>query len=188
MKTAAIITFLSTLALTTANPTPLDPRTDTPVPYPLTTPGRIFPTGTLATNTFYYANSSVYLGEIKYQTYSEPLLVTGASDSSTIISFQSIHSVPTGSQRLYLWPRQSKPLGFSIPHGSPPQGSRSGAWAFDGQGNLENNRRNLLYACQNEELEAINSWQMWWIAGDWPEGWDCRGPVNFKRGEGCGSV
>jgi hypothetical protein len=183
MKTTAFLsTLLSTIALASA--APLEARTSVAsISYPLTTPGRIFPPGTLPSNNFYYANNSIYLGDIKYQIYSEPLVVQGADETSQLIAFRSIHSGPSPGLNLYHVPRQSQPLGLDT---HPPEGARSDKWAFNGEGNLESNGHNFFYACQDEGLRSMNTWQMWWVAGDWPQGWECRGPLNMKRGEGCG--
>ena len=49
-----------------------------------------------------YANSSAYIGQIKYQEYSEPLVVQGAdiAGAQDGLYFLSIHSAPTGGQQM----------------------------------------------------------------------------------------
>jgi len=138
----------------------------------------------LQTFNLYYANSSAYLGEIKYQIYSEPLIVSGAGISVGFgngLTFESIHSPATGTQEIYIVPHQTKPIGFSVPHGTPPSGVRTTGFAFNGAGHLTNNGNNLFYACQNAKEAAINSYQIWWWGNGRPNGVSCKGPLGIQQ-------
>jgi hypothetical protein len=132
-----------------------------------------------------YANSSAYLGGIKYATYSEPLVVANFTSQSNGISFTSIHASPTGFQQMYIDPQNSKPVGFSIPHGSSPQGVTTTGFSFGDDGSLLNNGANLFYACQDEALDEMHAWQIYWMAAAHPEGLTCKGPISIKASNGC---
>ena len=132
-----------------------------------------------------YANSSAYLGGIKYQSYSEPLITNTPSAGADGLSFLSIHSSPTGYQQMYVVPHQSKPVGFSVPHGGAPAGVRTTGFSFGGDGGLLNNGRNLFYACATPELQAMHAWQVYWMAGRVPGGMTCKGPIKIVAGNGC---
>jgi hypothetical protein len=137
----------------------------------------------LQTFNVYFANDSAFLGEIKYQIYSEPLVVSGAGvsvGSADGLTFESIHSPATGTQEAYIIPHQTKPIGFSVPHGTPPTGVRTTGWGFDGSGNLINNHLNLFYAYQNAEQAAINTYQIWWWGNGRTNGVSCKGPLAIK--------
>lgn len=92
------------------------------------------------------------------------MTVLGGADSA---SFTSIHGVPTGSQRIYIYPVESKPIGFTIPHsGAVPTGASTtgfgeytGAFSFD----RGNGPENLWKACPvATELAPTGSWQIYW--------------------------
>lgn len=133
-----------------------------------------------------YANTSAYIGAIKYQSYSEPLvagaLAAGADNS---VSFLSIHQSPTGFQQMYVVPHQSRPLGFSVPHGGAPQGVRTTGFSFAADGTLLNNGLNLFYACQDAALADLNSYQIYWLASARPAGLTCKGPIKIQAGDAC---
>lgn len=135
----------------------------------------------------FYANSSAYIGQIKYQEYSEPLVVQGANINGAAdgLSFNSIHSAPTGFQQMYVVPHQTQPVGFSVPHGGPPAGVRTTGFSFGPAGNLRNNGRKLFYACQNAADAEINSYQIWWFGDGEPNGVSCKGPINIQQSDGC---
>jgi hypothetical protein len=150
----------------------------------LAIPGGNFDINYLQTFDVYYANDGAYLGEIKYQLYSEPLIVSGAGVTAGFgngLTFDSIHSTPNGGQEAYIVPHQTKPIGFSVPHGTPPAGVRTTGFAFDGSGTLTNNGLNRFYACQNADQTAINTYQIWWWGNGEPNGVSCKGPINLKK-------
>ena len=152
--------------------------------FALAIPGGNFDINYLQTFDVYYANDGAYLGEIKYQLYSEPLIVSGAGvsvGSGDGLTFNSIHSTANGGQEAYIVPHQTQPLGFSVPHGTPPAGTRTTGFAFDGSGTLTNNGLNRFYACQNAEQAAINSYQIWWWGAGRPNGVSCKGPIHLKK-------
>ncbi|OAP62789.1 hypothetical protein AYL99_02016 [Fonsecaea erecta] len=155
--------------------------------YDLAIGGGRFNMNELQSYSLFYANSSAYIGQIKYQSYSEPLIVSGAKNGIDTLTFQSIHTSPTGWQQMYVVPQQSKPVGFSTPHGSPPSGVRTNEFSFTWNGSLQNHGRNFFYACQDAAgtLAAINSYQIWWIADGFPRGWTCKGPLNIHAADGC---
>jgi hypothetical protein len=119
--------------------------------FALTIPGGNFNINYLQALDVYCADDGAYLGEIRYQLYSEPLIVSGAgvsAGSGSGLTFESIHSTANGGQEAYFVPKQTKPIGFSAPHGTPPAGVRISSFAFNGSGTLTNNGLNSFYACQ----------------------------------------
>ncbi|KAJ9644954.1 uncharacterized protein PV06_08757 [Exophiala oligosperma] len=160
-------------------------------PYSLQIGGGNFDINDIQSYSLFYANSSAYLGRIKYQAYSEPLIVNGPAthgggSSGDGISFQSIHQSPTGWQNMYVVPHQSKPVGFSVPHGSAPAGTRTNRFAFNLGGGLMNNGLNLFYACQDRNLRDVHTYQIYWMAGPpLPRGMTCKGPLYIHAGNGC---
>jgi hypothetical protein len=177
------------IATTTASPV-LQERQTAQGNFALAIGGGRFDFNYLQSFKLFYANSSAWIGQIKYQSYSEPLIVSGADVAGNTgdLSFLSIHSAPTGSQDAYVVPHQTQPIGFSIPHGSPPPGVRTTGWAFDGNGILTNNGHNLFYACQNAEQAAINSYQIWWWGAGEPNGLSCKGPLAIRQADACARV
>ncbi|KAH0833636.1 hypothetical protein AYO21_12046 [Fonsecaea monophora] len=140
---------------------------------------------------FSYANNSAYFGQIRYQTYSEPLVMAGAhvgGDTQGTLVFDSIHSSPTGWQNGYIQPDKTAPLQFTVPHagGSVPADAASTGFSFNQAGSLVWNGENKFWACQNPELQALNTYQIWWNgAGEFPLGIDCKGPIDANMVAGC---
>ncbi|RVX73380.1 hypothetical protein B0A52_03022 [Exophiala mesophila] len=151
----------------------------------------LFDINELQTFKFSYANNSAYFGEIKYQMYSEPLVLSGAKvagDTDGGLSFLSIHSTPTGYQYGYITPDKTAPLQFTVPHagGSVPDGAVSTGFSFSGGGPLMWNNQNKFWACQNPEQAAMNTYQVWWNGADQlPLGVDCKGPIGADMIDGC---
>jgi len=147
----------------------------------------IFDISEVQTFKFSYANNSAYFGEIKYQQYSEPLVLNGAKvagDTTGGLSFLSIHAAPTGSQYAYIEPTKTAPLQFTVPHtgGEMPADAVSTGFYFSGGGPMLYNGDNKFWACQNPELKALNSYQIWWNgAGEFPLGIDCKGPIGMDQ-------
>jgi hypothetical protein len=183
MLIAPLLT-LTLAALSSA--APIEERATVPT-FGLSIAGTRFDPNDLQTFRLSYANSSAWLGRIKYQTYSEPLVVSGAGvgGASDGLSFQSIHSDPNGIQQAYIIPHQTKPIGFSTPHGSPPQGVRTTGWSFAKDGTLLNNGLDLFYACQNAEQAALHSYEIWWFGAGKPNGVGCKGPLKIAKTDGC---
>jgi hypothetical protein len=99
-----------------------------------------------------YANNSLFIGNIKYETYSEPFIVSPQG------SFLSQHQAPTGWQYTYVYPSESAPVGLTIAHagGSPPAGASTEGFNFNINGNWAiNGTRNWL-ACAVEKDDAGN--------------------------------
>lgn len=172
---------------TTASPVDITERQTASGNFALAIGGARFDPNYLQSYRLYYANSSAYIGQIKYQSYSEPLVVSGAgiAGNANGLGFLSIHQAPTGFQDAYIVPHQTKPIGFSTPHGSPPSGVRTQGWAFDRNGVLTNNGHNLFYACQNAQQAAINTYQIWWWGAGEPNGVSCKGPLAIKQADAC---
>ena len=139
----------------------------------------------LQTTKVSYANSSAYIGAIKYQTYAEPLVVGDFSGTDNSVSFLSIHQAPTGYQEMYITPHQSKPVGFSVPHGGAPEGVSTTGFSFGPKGALLHNGLNKFYACQDSELAALSSYQIYWNAAGTPAGMTCQGPIKLVSGDAC---
>ena len=194
MKLSYLLTLASALLATAApideeaefgpETTELEERAN-PSTYTLQIGGGRFNMNELQSFSLFYANSSAYIGQIKYQIYSEPLIVSGAKGGSDGISFQSIHQSPTGWQNMYVVPRQSRPVGFSVPHGSAPAGTRTNRFNFNFAGGLMNNGLNLFYACQDNNLRAMHTYQIYWLAGGFPRNMSCKGPLFIRAGDSC---
>lgn len=183
--TSSIIAAAGLLASATA--APVEERQVAADGFGLSIGGAAFDINYLQSYRLSYANSSAYIGQIKYQEYSEPLVVQGANINGAAdgLSFLSIHAAPTGFQQMYVVPHQTQPVGFSVPHGGPPPGVRTTGFSFGPAGNLLNNGRKLFYACQNAADAEINSYQIWWFGAGRPNGVSCKGPINIKQSDGC---
>jgi hypothetical protein len=88
---------------------------------------------------------------------------------------------------MYVVPRQSRPVGFSVPHGSAPAGTRTNGFSFNSAngGSLVNNGLDLFYACQDQTLAAMYTYQIYWLAGGFPRNMSCKGPLHIRAGDGC---
>jgi hypothetical protein len=181
----ALVSLIAASAIAAPTPTPDEAAATTPATFDLAIGGGRFDMSELQSSSLFYANSSAYLGQIKYQSYSEPLIVSGASRASSGLTFQSIHDAPTGWQDMYVVPHRSLPVAFGPPHGSPPAGVRSTGFAFDKAGALENHGVNLFYACQDRDLEALHAYQIYWIADGWPRNLTCKGPIGIHAANAC---
>jgi hypothetical protein len=151
----------------------------------------LFDFDTIQTYKLAYANNSAFVGEIKYQQYSEPLVLSGAKvapDTAGGLSFLSYHSAPTGYQYGYITPGESTPLQFTVPHtgGETPNGASTTGFAFTGRaGALQHNGQNKFFACQSPNEAAIGTYQLWWLGGERPVGTDCLGPVKIVQSDPC---
>jgi len=151
----------------------------------------LFSISDLQTFKLSYANNSAYFGQIKYQQYSEPLVLSGAEtagDTAGGLSFLSIHAAPTGAQYGYIMPNKTAPLQFTVPHtgGEMPNGAVSTGFYFSGGGPLLWNGENKFWACQNPEVAALESYQVWWNGADeLPLGVNCKGPIGLGMIDGC---
>lgn len=132
-----------------------------------------------------YANSSAYLGGVKFQSYSEPLVVGNLTVDQSSLAFQSIHSSPTGFQLMYLYPYESKPVWFSVPHGSPPAGVVTAGFSFSQEGALLNWGANNFHACRDAKLEDLNAYQIYWFGAGSPAGLNCTGPITIIADDAC---
>jgi len=98
---------------------------DLPDIFSLSVPRTGFPQDFIWNNLMYVTNTtsfvgSAWVGNIRYDLASEPLLATGGQE----IGFTSIHQALTGFTALYVFPNASLPLGFTVPHsGAVPDGA-----------------------------------------------------------------
>src|SRR5690348_15018955 len=111
LAVASFLGLSSASPITEPEPQP-EPETDMmsrdTTSYSLAIGGGRFDISELQSLSLFYANSSAFIGQIKYQIYSEPLIVSGAQNGIDTITFQSIHSSPTGWQQMYVIPHQSR--------------------------------------------------------------------------------
>lgn len=84
----------------------------------------------------------------------------------------------------YVVPHQSQPVGFSEAEGLAPPGVSMVNFDFGPEGDLRHNKVNLFAACQDTELEAINSWQIWWLAAGTPHNMTCT-PLGIQKSDAC---
>jgi len=150
----------------------------------------LFDLNYLQTYKLSYANESAFIGQVKYQQYSEPLIVSGAMvapDTDGGLGFLSEHSAPTGFQYGYILPGMTAPLRFTTPHtgGAVPDGAATTGFRFSGGGPLMYNDENKFYACQGPDQAAINTYQVWWIGGEQPVGCECKGPIGIMQADPC---
>jgi len=135
-----------------------------------------------------YANSTIWIGGIKSASYSEPFLVQGESG----FAFTSWHSVPTGWQELYIYPNESQPIQFTIPHGgSIPQGAVTDGFAWTANGLTYNGENNFIGCKSLEASAAFETYQIYWAGDGAPSGLNCTGTLYFYKfgsGSGCSTV
>ena len=86
---------------------------------------------------------------------------------------------------MYIVPHQSQPVGFSVPHGGAPQGVSTTGFSFGPKGALLHNGINRFYACQNDALASLNSYQIYWNAAGTLAGFTCQGPIEIGAGDAC---
>ncbi|KAI9699654.1 MAG: hypothetical protein M1836_002688 [Candelina mexicana] len=134
-----------------------------------------------------YANTSLWIGGIKSQIYSEPFIATGSSGG---IYFTSWHNVPTGGVNIVLYPNQTKALGTTIPHGgSPSPGGSLSDFNFDGTLRLNYNGEYKFIGCQDEEQKKLQTYQIFWKgADDVPAGLTCTAELVLYQVAGCDTV
>jgi hypothetical protein len=170
---------------TAAAPTTLAPRQSTDGNIGLYLNSTQFDINYLQTLKVSYANSSAYIGAIKYLSYAEPLVIGDFNGNNNAVSFLSIHSSPTGFQQMYITPHQSLPVGFSVPHGGAPAGVSTSGFSFGPRGALLHNGLNKFFACQDDALAELNSYQIFWNAAGQPAGFTCQGPIKLGAGDAC---
>jgi hypothetical protein len=75
----------------------------------------------------YFANNSAFIGQVRYQSESEPLIISAES------GFTSQHQAPTGFTSAYLTPGKTSALQWTIPHsGLIPEGASPVGFNFTG--------------------------------------------------------
>ncbi|CCX30324.1 hypothetical protein FPQ18DRAFT_313528 [Pyronema domesticum] len=122
-------------------------------------PGVVYPT-------LMFANGSAYIGNIKYNTYSEPLLLSGLNPQYGN-GFTSFHSSPTGWQTFFVYENQTRPISFTVPHSAyiPAGAATTGFGVFDGNFKLQSNGKisEKWIACQvSKAATPYDSWQILW--------------------------
>jgi len=125
-----------------------------------------------------YANSSLFIGQISFQIYSEPFYATSGGGG---LSFTSYHSTPTGFTQAYLFPNGTQPVGITIPHSGllPPGGATASGFGFNSDGYLVFNGVNNFFGCADS---VPNSFQIYWLAGgNTRANSDCLGPLFLTR-------
>jgi len=131
---------------------------------------------------------SIWIGGIKSATYSEPFLVQG----ETGFSFTSWHSVPTGWQELYIFPNETQPVQFTVPHGgSIPEGAVTDGFAWTANGLTLNGENNFIGCKSSEASSAFDTYEIYWAGAGSPAGVSCTGPLylyKFGSGSGCSTV
>ncbi|BFZ63134.1 hypothetical protein YB2330_004254 [Saitoella coloradoensis] len=96
-----------------------------------------------------------YVGQIRYETASEPF----------IFPFTSIHSSPTGWQSLYIYPNETRPVGFTVPHSGavPTNASTDVALLEDGQFGNAADRSAKWVICPTGQSGIA---QLYWEGGE----------------------
>jgi hypothetical protein len=111
----------------------------------------------------YYANNSAFIGQVRYESESERLIITNGG------SFTSIHASPTGSQQMWVYPALTQPIGFTVPHsGLLPDDTSSVGFNFTGGLFGVNGTTSKWVACPSEFTDDGN-WtiaQIFWQGGD----------------------
>lgn len=130
----------------------------------------------------FFRSGSAFIGNVKYKTYSEPLLLSGGSPEY-MHSFTSFHASPTGWQNIYILPAESKPISFTVPHsGAVPAGAqRTGFGVQDGNLKVQNEAGDVeekWVACPVEGEDG--TMQIFWEGAEKLEG--CT-KVQLKVGE-----
>jgi hypothetical protein len=74
-----------------------------------------------------YGNNSIYFGQARYELWTEPLIIDAES------GFLSQHAAPTGFQFAYVYPGQTAPIEYTVPHGPVvPDGASQVGFNFTG--------------------------------------------------------
>ncbi|KAL7268639.1 hypothetical protein RUND412_008725 [Rhizina undulata] len=107
-----------------------------------------------------YANSSAYIGNIKYSVYSEPL------ELSAYGAFTSIHVTPTGWQNLYVYTNESQPIGFTTPHSAYVPNGATTAGLGESSGKFTWDGEQKWKACRVPEDTVDGTYQIYWDGAD----------------------
>jgi len=122
-----------------------------------------------------FANNSAFIGQVRYQQDSEPLIITAES------GFTSQHQAPTGFTSAYVYPGQTQPIEWTIPHsGLVPEGASTQGFGFTGDLWGVNGTTNAWVACPVAFAEDGN----WTIAQIWYQGGEVNSactPVNLSQ-------
>jgi len=102
-----------------------------------------------------WLGGSAYIGNSRYNSASEKLEFTSGGDG---LSFTSYHSAPTGWTSFYIFPSESRAVGFTTPHsGSVPAGAATTGFENVG-GQLAYQGRMEWQACD----QGGGTYQIYW--------------------------
>ncbi|KAE8453002.1 hypothetical protein EG329_012189 [Mollisiaceae sp. DMI_Dod_QoI] len=128
-----------------------------------------------------FANHSMWIGGMKYQSYSEPLIVKLIIGGH--LKFTSWHETPLGFSYPYIFDTKTAPVGFKDPRSSSiPAGATPYHIRFNKEGILTYNGKNKFVGCRNEEMAKLHTFQIWWQGAGPLEGWNCSTPLIFYAG------
>ncbi|KAI9843744.1 MAG: hypothetical protein M1837_006104 [Sclerophora amabilis] len=142
-----------------------------------------------------YANSSIFIGGVKTEIYSEPLILTGGDS----LHFTSWHQHALGQQKLYIHQNLSKPVGLASPKSNVPkigemaekssqgdlvergsnlmtpqwefavpEGAIETGFGYDGELRLNHDGKYDFVGCQTEALKNIKTYQVYWTGAGVP--------------------
>jgi hypothetical protein len=123
-----------------------------------------------------FANNSAFIGQVRYQQESEPLIISAES------GFTSQHQAPTGFTSAYVYPGQTKPIEWTLPHTGflVPEGASAQGFNFTGDLWGVNGTTNAWVACPVAFAEDGN----WTIAQIYYQGGEVNkacAPVNLTK-------
>ncbi|KUJ11972.1 uncharacterized protein LY89DRAFT_217775 [Mollisia scopiformis] len=125
---------------------------------------------------------SIWLGNIKYDAFSEPFVPQVFEDGG--IQWTSWHSSPTGFTHPWILESKTAPVGFTRPHSmsGDPEGSTD-LLEFNPDGVLTSNGANKFVGCQTEEQLKKNNrtYQIWWQGAGPVPGVECTSIVVLYK-------
>lgn len=123
-----------------------------------------------------WLSGSAYIGNSRYNSASEKLQFTSGGDG---LSFTSYHSAPTGWTNFYIFPSESKAVGFTTPHSaSIPDGAVTTGFENVG-GQLAYQGGMQWQACD----QGGGAYQIFWVGASSPPG--CVPVGLFVRPSAC---
>ena len=130
---------------------------------------------------------TLWIGGIKYETYSEPFIAEGSSDRTSSLLFTSYHSAPTGGEFVEFVPDVTGPLYTTSPgEPTPPGGQTITGLDFDTQSRLNYRGKYNFVGCQNVLEQELETYQIWWMGGGPPpNGTVCTQPLFLYKDRGC---
>ncbi|TAQ88790.1 hypothetical protein B7494_g2886 [Chlorociboria aeruginascens] len=129
-----------------------------------------------------FANQTMWIGEIKYQLYSEPLINYG---STSQVFFLSYHQSATGWQEAYVYPNSTAAVAFTVAHSGyvAPPGATTVGFGVDADGYLIFNGENKFIGCNDGLASEAGSYQVYWYGGEaaLPSGLNCTGTLYMYQ-------